>query len=190
MKAIERFLSLGANLTAVAGMLTAVWAFFYPAKVAEKLVDFQQLMVDARADVGRIAHAAERSADAGEATASNTAQLAAAIPNWVSFSGLSTMHHPTGGPIATVDLINQSPFPIKLTMLHFVDGAVSEPQEILVPSNESATYLSQDGGEIYRYCLMGTSPAFEGKFLHEMREYQGGKVTAQERSFSPIAECP
>lgn len=195
MKRIERFLSLGANFAAVSGALaaalTAIWVFFYPADVAEKFVDFQKLMEDARADVGRIAQAAERGADASEATASNTAQLAAAIPNWVTFSGPPyTMHHLYHGPTTTVELINESPFPINLTMHHFVDGVLAEPQGIIIPSNESQVYQSKDDGELYLYCLKGTSPAFEGKTLYEMREYQGSKLAAQERSFSPISKCP
>lgn len=76
---VEKSLSIGANATACAGALVAIWALFYPGKAADYIATFQELIEQSAADVTRIA-------DNSDEVRDNTSIIAGDVRNWLETS--------------------------------------------------------------------------------------------------------
>ncbi|WP_108485263.1 hypothetical protein [Oceaniglobus ichthyenteri] len=191
---LERAVSFTASIAATGGLVLALYAFVYPAEVAENFANFQDLVEDARGDVARIATASEGILENTEGTETNTRKLADAIPYWVVFDGQpyadASMSHAVGLRLK-MDLKNPSPYPITLRVEASADNKnVIEASEIIMPYEFTViTGKLEKRPETFTICLFGESPAFEGQTLRERRTYDGGNLVVASQSFDPIEGC-
>lgn len=191
---LERVVSFTASIAATGGLCLGIYALVYPAKVAEDLVSFQNLLEDARGDVSRIAIASEEIEENTKSMKANTEKLAAAIPNWIVFDGQpyadTSMSHVLGLRLK-MDLKNPSPYPIKLKISASADSdSIIETTEIIMPGEfKVVTGPLKETPETFTICLLGESPAFGEQALRERRTYQGGTLTVASQSFDPIIGC-
>jgi hypothetical protein len=190
-KVAERVVAFGASSAATVGLLTAVYAFVYPAKVAQAVVGFQDLMMEARDDLGRLVVSNEVIADQVTETAQNTDDLAKAIPFWVTFDETPFVNVTLGGQKLWTKFGNPSPYPITMTLQVLADGAeINRSVEILPPRESMAPKFPVAGTTTqFEFCLAGTSNGFPGRTLHERRVYLDGRVVESAQGFEPIAGC-
>lgn len=181
-----------ANLAGATALFGAVYAFFYPGEAARAVASFEDHLIAAREDLGRIAAATEATAENTGRTADNTDRIAAAIPSWVIFDGgihRSPVHE--RGTVYTwndQDLYNPSNYPIDLAWSVYVGGelALSDSGTVMPLESLSLGWREvRDAGIII--CLSGRSEAFSDT-LYEKRTF-GSNGVAPVRSFRPIEGC-
>lgn len=182
-----------ANLAGATALLGAVYAFFYPGQAARAVAGFEDHLIAAREDIGRIAQSSEETAENTGRTANNTDKIAAAIPSWVVFDGgiYRSLVHERGTVYGwnRQGLSNPSNYPIELSWSVYVGGEIVLSDSGTVMPLESISLgwreVRDEGGLII--CLSGRSGAFPDT-LYEKRSFGQGRQ-APIRSFSPIEGC-
>ena len=181
-----------ANLAGATALFGAVYAFFYPGEAARAVASFEDHLIAAREDLGRIAAATEATAENTGRTADNTDRIAAAIPSWVVFDGgiYRSLVYERSGPywMNRQTLSNPSNYPIDLAWSVYAGGE-------LVASDTTTVMPLEDVNLIWReveeegviICLSGRSGALPDTF-YEKRTFSSDRV-APVRSFSPIEGC-
>lgn len=193
-RAAASVMEFGANFAGIAALLGAIYAFAFPAEVANYAVNFEKLVYEARQDVDRIANAAESIDLNTTTTAQNTTLLANAIPNWVTFGeGPYEMVYPIPETpyYTSVSLNNMSPFQISLKITALKEEKPLATKEALImPGEETVfTVLSKKSLTEVTYCLEGRSDAFSGQTLYERRVYHEFELRAAKQSFEAISGC-
>ncbi|WP_170329808.1 hypothetical protein [Ruegeria arenilitoris] len=194
---LERAIGFGASFAEVCALFAAVYAFVFPAKVAEAVVGFEQLLTEARADLSDISENTAQTAENTRKTAENTLntaentfeisedtqKIAEAVPMWVRFHGDPDIKRSmqTGATKVLVLVENDSPFAINLSAKVVVGGVEVVDQNSVVPSREREGFKSRefafddvsyfdDFSDSY-ICLSGKSKGFGNQTFYEKRTY-------------------
>jgi hypothetical protein len=198
-KSVASALQVGANFAAVCGLLAAIYAFIYPASVADYGAEVLKLMQQTGADVAAIKESSAETAENTGATADNTAKLAAAIPSWISYQfgqvGLQ------GFPSYFL-FSNDSPGRVDFSIKFFVDGELLDNSSVFVLAGESATVdapeslsAGQNFSELM-LCLSGKNQRLPETVFYERRIFRSatpqadlGEMVAADIQFEPFADC-
>lgn len=212
MKSLRRYwsilvevLQIGANFSAVCGLLAACYAFVYPGTVADYGATVLDLMEKSRADFSAIRDNTSKTAKHTGETANNTAKLAAAIPNWLTFGGAFIFGD---GKLTPHDLAfyfeNESVSRIKFSAQIFIDGKTLVDQDAIILPNESVKISASafiDGTRVGPFsevtiCLRGTTAESPLVTIYERRifrsnspGYEIGNMVQGDVEIEPIAGC-
>lgn len=191
---IASITEFGANVAGIFALIGAIYAFIYPASVANYAANFEDLMNEARQDIGKIAASAESISVNTASTAENTALLAKAIPNWLTFNGAPQEKVFFSEPVTYftgVELVNRSPFPIFFNIKALAGPEILAEEGAVVMPGESTGFDIQSDRSLDEiiYCLQGTSDAFPSKTLFERRVYNSRDLKEANQSFEQIIGC-
>lgn len=196
-KTIVDGLQIGANFAAVCGLIVGIYAFVYPAAVADYGAEVLELMQQTGADVSAIRDSSAATATNTEATADNTAKLAAAIPNWLTFgmADLELTHKVFYG--------NASLGRIDFTGKFLADGKVLDEFEGFALPNEDVTIdaapdlISGLQFREFTICIIGTNTILPDTMFYEQRIFRSptpkselGQMAVADIQFEPFANCP
>ncbi len=195
-KVIVDALQVGANFAAVAGLCAGVYAFIYPASVADYGARVLQLMEQSSKDVSAIRESGAETATNTAQTAENTAKLAAAIPNWLTFGmvDLKSIHKVFYG--------NESLGRIDFAGKFLADGVLlDEFKHFALPGEDAIIDVSPEliSGLTFReftICLSGTNSIMPETVFYERRLFQSpsaqsevGQMVAADIQLEPFADC-
>lgn len=183
MKKAMRLLSMGANVAAIIGMLTGIYAFIYPASMSDVLEKIQQVLEGSAEDISKTQINTAK-------TEANTAKIADAIPNWIRFEhGPYKAGNPLSGLHTIASIVNDSPHPIELNIKSYGDGSLGGDEQMFIMPGEMIGHVTMGWFDKVSYCIEGISQGFNNEKFYEYRLYFEDRVTESKMGFEGIAEC-